>query len=1747
MIHFPPVTRLFLRGVCAAIASSAATAQTVDLLGQKAGQKQAPAPARAPVRAGFQPPGPPENGPAPWISSVVEVGGDKDRNAGGRMYYPTKTKIDDVYYDVPVAIHVPFEIPFSGGIVNVFFDLDGKWEQPEQEAQRLGPNLRSEPMFGLVKVWRSLSDGIYRLDGAPIEAGTVGWDMSPVSSVKPSPFTWQTDGPFPVLFNGGMPENRAGRIHQTPDFFSSHYMQGARPPFGDRLQGKVDYRRDPRPLQFRNAKPGWYALWLVVNPGVGWRGLPVPPVRPDDTMHAKIYAHTMVTRLPRLAEGFKVTLSRPELEYLWEGRGERPARLADEKLMQAHSVEIPVVFQRDGWVLDRVETLPDPNRGSWLRTSVAQAASGERQALDVKAEAKVLGRGATMTAKVGVYQREYLGANERWKKTGQRDLQFEVQVPAEIADGGVAEISVTRTIAHEEGNVGTLATREDPFALWPVTERTIDRDFFFPIANTPHFETKEKYLKEWAWRVGDATGRHWLPYAGETAPKSGEPRLYRFASPFFGPDAFGKIPRRMIAEDVGPVKLFTVECGPWIVEAHYRRWKDVRRRGSSVDPNAVAAVVNELDPFWPWLRDFSRRLKEWNQEILAATSQAKLLKPGLTAKLASAGRLRGALGGDAQGFFDTVLGDYRVEIPADTRARMDLLASTLDADVNSRRERIRAHAARVREIYAEIEREHVRAFDLHGERHFELINWRNEYRTLAKNAELDLALLEDDLPAFRRKVDELWGQNNVTADTRLYEALLMQNKGDFGGALFELRRAAEKQPELQGLQRRIAEFEAAFVRSAMGKSHRGVAEAREQFYQFMEARGYQQGTNSGYRVFQFLTSGAANGVAAAVGLVDANADELGATELLLTNSYVGLQAIQRLQVRGHTLAAIATMPAAKLWSELAADSPNTPALTGKRLAHFGACVQTALQLPELRAIVTGDRAMMLAGENAGYWTKEDVSQAWWEMVGNMATLANVGMMAAPHTYVARAARPQFWTAAQAQAVSAAAAAGRVETLTALVGRKIGLARALGAFGQTAEGEALALMLQKSHDYQQSFGLVGRTAWTGGQMLAIMGAAATAYAPLEHYGGPGAVLLLDAVLMFAGDTPALTRWFNLHNIPAGDVARLVRRDFLPAIRKKEQQLRAMDAEAKMLGRVLEKQRLAQKLSEWEEKFLLSHNMGMKGVRPLNDSENGALVNAISRLRSGATLTPAEEELILRANAAVEFPPRAAAPNGDPAHDSLIAQRGMTEGLTQNTNNGAGKTLEELVADVPAQADDLGKAAATLESAVLELEKAPALRTSPGLTRRYPNDAAGIARPSPGTKLAHAEAALANEDFELAETLYRQVIAEWAEAAEKGLLLQSHEWPWEMLQVRLRNAQRGLHGVKPAGPAPATLREAIGDPDLAGAVSRPRQRLTEVKPGEAEGASGDVFKVHAPNSTKENPRFSHVLKEVVPDPKAKLIKTPADLQRMVEGEVLATTIAQMLGFDMPAMRVVVEWEGRVMKKATFVYRNVEGARLDKVAPEHLFALRAQLSQHRALSVWLGDYDRKLDNHFVRNGRLIPIDAGQADLRGFVAKGSGGPPTPVGEPALMDMVRDNWKVGAFHNMDDADPGLRELSARTFANENNLTYRHAEPTVTKIEELLAKDPGKLERALANGLDRIYHGSEVVGGNTAFVGESVQEMMGVLRERGAALRASMQRMDGSVPAAGLAPRSRGTQQIGAPPRGTGTQREPVVPPSAPR
>ena len=207
------------------------------------------------------------------------------------------------------------------------------------------------------------------------------------------------------------------------------------------------YVIDPQPIQFRDATPGWYALWVAVSPSLpgGWLH---PSARADETLHAKLRVHTMVTRLPRRAEDVKFTLSRPELEYLWEGRGNRPPRLSDEKLMRANTTEVPLVFRRNGWVLDRVEVKPV---GGVLGARVANPTPDVNiPVLDVKSEARALGRGATMTAGVGIYEWTYVGLEKQLKKVGQRDLRFEAQVPAEIADGSAAEFSVVRTIEREE-------------------------------------------------------------------------------------------------------------------------------------------------------------------------------------------------------------------------------------------------------------------------------------------------------------------------------------------------------------------------------------------------------------------------------------------------------------------------------------------------------------------------------------------------------------------------------------------------------------------------------------------------------------------------------------------------------------------------------------------------------------------------------------------------------------------------------------------------------------------------------------------------------------------------------------------------------------------------------------------------------------------------------------------------------------------------------------------------------------------------------------------------------------------------------------------------------------------------------------------------------------------------------------------------------------------------------------------------
>jgi hypothetical protein len=217
---------------------------------------------------------------------------------------------------------------------------------------------------------------------------------------------------------------------------------------------------------------------------------------------------------------------------------------------------------------------------------------------------------------------------------------------------------------------------------------------------------------------------------------------------------------------------------------------------------------------------------------------------------------------------------------------------------------------------------------------------------------------------------------------------------------------------------------------------------------------------------------------------------------------------------------------------------------------------------------------------------------------------------------------------------------------------------------------------------------------------------------------------------------------------------------------------------------------------------------------------------------------------------------------------------------------------------------------------------------------------------------------------------------------------------------------------------------------------------------------------------------------------------DVLADVEANVAHQELARALGFDVPAMevRLVRDANGQI-DKAFYVMRRVKGKQLAEYSAGEIFLFKDELSRHRALSTLLGDWDRKIDNYMVMDGRLVSIDAGLADITGKRVRDAG---WPVDADFTMEggAGRDHWLSRFFKDemcaVDAAGNPLgknapkielweptEEFARKGLVAEEALTYQAAKPMVNDILKLV--DPAneaRLRKLLEDAFMKV-HGSE--------------------------------------------------------------------------
>lgn len=1003
--------------------------------------------------------------------------------------------------------------------------------------------------------WNFFHQGVYRLDGGSIPAGSATWE---VDASETRPMTWQTDAPFPLLLNGDPPTaTRGGSVTTRVDINSTVSTPKPRRPFTNSRNEHSGFFAG-RPFVLQPAKPGWYALWFTLNPKVwAW---PPKPLRSDDTLRAKIFVHYIVARRERF-NGRGDYFAPVDLEVIWTGADKKPTVPIDPNLVRAHTVEIPLVLRRDGWVFAHAEINRARPANDFLDFKMPTRESEKLTGADVVANAQANARGFTATYASAVFERA--NRSDPWPRQAARSaaVTWDVKFPGEILDSGAGVIEATGSIKREGGDAAfknrKLAESYDDYLPreWIDRPTRPDKD---PRGVGSRIETfrnssaseKADYIKSWGWKLGDPDGsRFWQLSADTELPAGREPKRFTvFAGPMepHVANTWTKELLPILHKDFGPQPLFQIDAGPWRVTAYYRRKKDVDKVVSGTPTFTATQIANEKDEYWTWYPTYSRLLAEKLGEVSKLENEIGIERELWQQQRRTARLLLDAVqaANDPVSWSDWFGSSHtRAEFSETMQAKLVRAAGQANTAAFAHLTAIKERIAKVRQaheaILAEIDRVFVRYID----RHPELTLYRRHQRALLEASEFKNALGTGDLGLFQQAMERA----NLQPDSLQPEALvamaqLQLENGDAIGAIEALRSAVRQDPKNADARDRLRDVECSIVKVALEKSQGAMADARKHFNTYLKERGYgdqdqawvggvrarglsRYGAEGAWAVFTTGVTGAISGI---IGRPEEEARALDATERDMTVGFLGAHAILRLRMKGLTLAEINGLSTSRLQEELMVGAEKAAPISRDRAMHLGMAIHSAFRLPELQALLKEDSLSLRLGAQKGYWNSKDVGNTWAEWVGDLTSPKNLVMMLAPMSIGRVGGQLQgatYWTRAEASFLQGAMRTGYVDSGTMVVARMIYLDRALGAFGGTKTGESFIKLLERSQQYQESLGLFGQAGWTLGKLVSVMALQGLALHSAEELGGPRAALAVEMMLLFGGDTDLLFKFLD----------------------------------------------------------------------------------------------------------------------------------------------------------------------------------------------------------------------------------------------------------------------------------------------------------------------------------------------------------------------------------------------------------------------------------------------------------------------------------------------------------------------------------------------------------------------------------------------------------------------------------------------
>lgn len=1128
-----------------------------------------------------------------------------------------------------------------------------------------------------------------------------------------------------------------------------------------------------------------------------------------------------------------------------------------------------------------------------------------------------------------------------------------------------------------------------------------------------------------------------------------------------------------------------------------RHWKQVIHNVQNTKSESGYLWIEE-DEFWKWYPTFSELLEQKLTVIDEARSECFLRGTALR-QLSRSNR---ALTNPVLRH-EMLLNEQRRQ-PASTRPqppRLDQkrwqqglqLVEQQKSEYFTQLEAINAAWEQARDAATDIENELDTAIEKYGAQHPELYRWKKAYRLRRERLSLELAVATENYQALFAAM-QANRKLALLPETRMFQAEILIDKDQAIDAIIVLRetidslhqqkaqldadlaagniqpaeyarRSADANPNHPGVHEMLKYLEVAILKSAMRKSQGAIGQSRAAFYQYLSERGFtetdKQSTLSKYLqevgidsslirdmepelMWAAFTTGVTGSVTALGGKADAQADATSAETDSLTDAWLGLHAIIGLRLRNHSLAEIKSMTSQQIITALPRKNLHGKPYTAQQAKQLGVLIHEAMQLPDVQALVEGDPVKFVQAVNEGYWDPSDVGDTWAEWFGDVTSPKNLIFMLTPYS-VASVEGNVAWFSVRA---------GQTRSGTEAFARVVGWERAVARFGNTAAGQRVLRSLEAAGNFEQSLNPVTGALFAGGKLAGAMAIGGVTMHLAEEHGGPVGVLLAESLLLLAGDGELMLKLLRKARISPAQASRIIRTQMIPEL---DAQLTTISHVDDSLGNV---ESLLEKMA--------------RGESPTADE-----LEQLKRFMS-------EEDVgkQLRDDFADEIP------NGQPSHDrnlAIVAALDESSGPLPELSLKPLTAADEFEVRVSKQKSELQQKKTASEQLVNELDH-DAVTDPPDqpfdtfAKRRGPHhldledwrmpssdDPTPIGYqatdPAMQARIQEADELLFNGQTDEAANLYNNLVNEFEQGSEEFVMMKRKH----AFALRIAKTPRG-----PPPSKPFSLSKQFEPGEIDRALALRRRPLT--------GGTNDIFETEdGQYLVKVLNRSSHINPDLGPN---------KQLMKLAEAEVIASDLARELGLDVPAAAVKINRTGDDIQEVLVVYRKADAIDLKDLDAEVIFQYRDELSSFRAFALWLNDHDRHFGN-FMRqsDGRLIAIDWGLADPRGFYARSLnaiGKVPDASGAAAQLTAHRVLYgKFGRDGLRDTAQYNAREIaklakngqqfSTSSFVKtmkrlmaEEGLTYNAAEDTIGAIHQLI-DNPDRLEQLLTSSLQKVH------------------------------------------------------------------------------